>query len=368
VPDRSHVEAARRVLARAPLIDGHNDLVWVVRERGGDPLAYDLRRLTTGRTDLPRLREGMVGAQFWAMYVACGPEQRGARRAFQAEIALAKEVFAAYPDRFTEAFTPDEVMDAFGRGRIASLIGLEGGQAIEGSLEALREFRALGVRYITLTHNCTTDWADAALGEQRHGGLSPFGVEVVREMNRLGMLVDLSHTSPETMHAALDVSEAPVVWSHAAARALVDHPRNVPDDALARLPRNGGVAMVTFVPAFVSARHLEWDALEAHARGGLAEEDLNAWREENPMPIATLADVADHIEHIAEVAGVDHVGIGSDFDGFSRTTQGLEDVSCFPALFAELARRGWGDDDLARLAGGNVLRVMRDADRAADQA
>jgi membrane dipeptidase len=367
VPDRSHVEAARRVLARAPLIDGHNDLVWVVRERGGDARAYDLRRSTTGRTDLPRLREGMVGGQFWAIYVACGPEQAGARQAFLAEIRLAKEIFAAYPDRLTEAFTADEVMGAFERGRIACLIGVEGGQALEGSLATLRELRALGVRYLTLTHNCTTDWADSALDEPRHGGLSPLGVDVVREMNRLEMLVDLSHTSPETMHAALDVTQAPVVWSHAGARALVDHPRNVPDDALARLPQNGGIAMVTFVPAFVSARHLEWDALEADAKGGLAEEELRAWREENPMPLATLADVADHIEHIRGVAGIDHVGIGSDFDGFSRRTEGLEDVSCFPALIAELARRGWDDGALAKLAGGNILRVMRAAEGRADR-
>jgi membrane dipeptidase len=367
VGDRTHVEAARRVLARAPLIDGHNDLVWVVRERGGDAGAYDLRRLTSGRTDLPRLREGMVGGQFWAVYVPCGPDQTGAKRSFLAEIALAKAIFAAYPERFAEAFTADEVVNAFERGRIACLIGLEGGQALEGSLASLRELRALGVRYITLTHNCTTDWADSALDEPRHGGLSPFGVDVVREMNRLGMLVDLSHTSPETMHAALDVSEAPVVWSHAAARALVDHPRNVPDDALARLRDNGGVAMVTFVPGFVSSRHLEWDVLETDARGGLAEEELHAWREENPMPVATLADVADHIEHIRSVAGVDHVGLGSDFDGFSRTTEGLEDVSCFPALLAELARRGWDDRALTQLAGGNILRVMREAERMADR-
>ena len=339
----------------------------MIRERGRNALDYDLRRRTQGRTDLPRLAEGMVAGQFWALYVPCGPDQRGAKRSFLAEVALAKEVFAAYPDRFAEAFTAEEVVDAFERGRIACLIGLEGGQAIEGSLEALREFRALGVRYLTLTHNCTTDWADSALDETRHGGLSRFGIEVVREMNRLGMLVDLSHTSPETMQAALDVAEAPIVWSHAGARALVDHPRNVPDDALARLPQNGGLAMVTFVPAFVSARHLEWDALEADARGGLPEEELHAWREENPMPVATLADVADHVEHIRRVAGVDHVGIGSDFDGFSRPTEGLEDVSCFPGLFAELAHRGWPDDDLAKLAGGNILRVMREAERAADR-
>ena len=354
------------MLSRAPLIDGHNDLVWVVRERGGDALAYDLRRLTTGCTDLPRLREGMVGGQFWAVYVPCAPDQRGARRAFLAEIALAKEIFAAYPDRFNEAFTADQVLDAFGRGRVACLLGIEGGQALEGSLDALRQFHALGVRYLTLTHNCTTDWADSALDAPRHGGLSPFGKEVVREMNRLGMLVDLSHTSVEAMHAALDVSEAPIVGSHASARALVDHPRNGPDDALARLPKNGGVAMVTFVPAFVSARHLAWDTLEAEARGGLDEEEMHAWNQQNPMPVASLADVADHVEHVRRVAGVDHVGIGSDFDGFSRTTLGLEDVSCFPALFAELALRGWTDDELAKLAGGNILRVMREAERIAD--
>ncbi|MSR35621.1 MAG: membrane dipeptidase [Gemmatimonadetes bacterium] len=353
----SYLERARGVLTRAPLIDGHNDLVWVVRERGGDPAAYDLRVPTPGCTDLARLERGMVGGQFWAVYVPCA-QVVGAARAFAEEIELAEQIIAAYPDRFERTFTADEVEAAIARGRIACLIGLEGGQAIEGSLDALRRFRALGVRYITLTHNCTHDWADSALDVARHGGLSPFGVEVVREMNRLGILVDLSHTSPACMHRALDVSEAPVIWSHAAARALVDHPRNVPDDALARLRSNGGVAMATFVTGFVSARQAAWDRSQADPSTARAEE-------ENPMPVATLADVADHIDHMRDVAGVDHVGIGSDFDGFARQTRGLEDVGCFPALFAELARRGWTDDDLEQLSGGNVLRVLREAERVA---
>lgn len=361
--EASPAERARRVLAGAPLIDGHNDLVWVVRERGGDARGYDLRARAPGRTDLQRLTEGMVRGQFWALYVPCGAEGADARRSFLAEIALAKEIFGAYPDRLQEAFTADEVEGAIAAGRIACLLGIEGGHAIEGSIDAVREFRGLGIRYITLTHNCTTDWADSALGEPRHGGLSPFGVQVVRRMSRLGILVDLSHASPETMHDALDVAEAPVIWSHAAARALVDHPRNIPDDALARLPRNGGVAMVTFVPAFVSARRQAWESSETEARAGMAEEELRAWREANPMPASTLADVADHVEHVRRVAGADHVGIGSDFDGFSGWTRGLEDVSCFPSLFAELAGRGWTDEDLGKLAGRNILRVMREAER-----
>jgi membrane dipeptidase len=330
------LERARRLLARAPLIDGHNDLAWTIREHGGDAASYDLRVRTPGRTDLPRLAEGGVGGQFWAAYVPCTETGDDVPERFLSVLALARQVFAAYPDRFEEAFTADDVERANAAGRIACLLGVEGGQAIGGSLERLRALRALGVRYLTLTHNCTTDWADAATDAPRHGGLSPFGVRVVEEMNRLGMLVDVSHTSPEAMHKALDVSAAPLIWSHASARSVVDHPRNAPDDALARLRDNGGIAMVTFVPRFVAAGRP-----------------------------ARLTDVADHLDRMRAVAGADHVGVGSDFDGFAGEVEGLEDVARFPALFAELIERGWSDEDLEKLARGNILRVMRAVERIA---
>jgi membrane dipeptidase len=365
MPSTASLERARRVLARTPLIDGHNDLAWVIRERGGQVSDYDLRTRTSGCTDLPRLSAGVVAAQFWAVYLPCARAHAGTAAAFRAEIDLLREVFAAYPERLVQAFSADEVLAARAEGRIASFIGVEGGQAIEGSLDELRRLRALGVRYLTLTHNCTTDWADSALDAPRHGGLSARGVEIVHEMNRLGVLVDLAHTSPACMHRALDVSAAPVIWSHACARALVDHPRNVPDDVLERVAGNGGIVMVAFVTGFVSARQAEWDRMELEARAGRSEEEMRSWRAENAMPAATLADVADHVDHIRSLAGIDHIGVGSDFDGFARHTKGLEDVSRFPDLFAELADRGWSDEDLAKLAGDNILRVLRAADRVA---
>jgi membrane dipeptidase len=365
-----HLDRARRVLERVPLIDGHNDLPCAIREwpdAPGDVRAYDLRSRTPGRTDLERLGRGMVGAQFWAIYVPC--ESEAPAQVALEQIALAKEVFATYPDRLEEAVGAADVERVFRAGRIACLLGVEGGHAIEDSLDVLRRYFELGVRYLTLTHNCSTEWADAGLDEPRHGGLSGFGVEVVREMNRLGMMVDLSHTSADVMRQALDVSEAPVIWSHASARALVDHPRNVPDDVLRRLPENGGIVMITFVPAFVGGRHHGWDVLETEHRWALeaahgsgdpkVARGLEEWRRKNPEPQSSLSEVADHVEHVRDVAGIDHVGIGSDFDGSSRVVEGLEDVSTFPALFAELARRGWGDAELAKLAGENMLRVMR---------
>jgi membrane dipeptidase len=375
--DDPHLARALRVLARVPLVDGHNDLPCAIREwpdAPGDVRAYDLRARTSGRTDLDRLRRGRVGAQFWAVYVPCDQAESGRRVALE-QIALAQEIFATYPDHLQEATTAADIERVFRAGRIGCLLGLEGGHAIEGSLEVLRDFHRLGVRYLTLTHNCSTEWADAGYDEPRHGGLSAFGIEVVREMNRLGMMVDLAHTSTDTMHMALDASAALVLWSHACARALVDHPRNVPDDVLARLPANGGIVMVTFVPAFVGSHHHGWDARETERRRALEEEHgndatrvergLDAWRRRNPEPSATLPEVADHVEHIRDVAGIDHVGIGSDFDGSTRVVEGLEDVSTFPALFAELARRGWSDDELGRLAGENILRVMRATEAAA---
>ncbi|NJD19019.1 MAG: membrane dipeptidase [Gemmatimonadetes bacterium] len=332
---------ALRVLARPPLIDGHNDLPWGIRESEVAPRdvlapAHDLRARTSFHTDIPRLRKGMVGAQFWSVYIPFEAVDSGAARVQLEEIDIAERMIAAYPEAFEKALSASDVDRIFGAGRIASVIAMEGGHAIENSLGALRAFYAMGVRSMTLTHNGTLDWVDAANDEHRHGGLTEFGKEVVREMNRLGMLGDLAHTSPDAMHDVLDVSEAPVIWSHADAGGLNDHPRNVPDDVLRRVPANGGVVMVTFVPEFLTSR-----------------------------PQATIGDVADHIEHVVKVAGIAHVGIGSDFDGISSTPVGLEDVSTYPKIFAELSRRGWSEEDLAKLAGENVLRVWRQAEEVA---
>ena len=338
VSAQDHDAVARRVLSTTPLIDGHNDLPWAIRnaENPRDVAAYDLRGSTPGHTDLARLRAGMVGAQFWSVYIPLDAVEEGAAKVQLEQIDIAKRVFDMYPDAFEPAYTASDVERAFGAGRIGSLMGMEGGHAIENSLGALRAFFQAGVRYMTLTHSDNTDWADSATGLPIHGGLTRFGEEVVGEMNRMGMLVDLSHVAPTTMHDVLDVAEAPVIFSHSSAKAVTDHPRNVPDDVLERMPENGGVVMVTFVPSFVSA-------------------DGNA----------TLADVADHIDHAKAVAGVAHVGIGSDYDGITSVPVGLEDVSTFPALFAELSRRGWTEEELHLLAGENLLRVMREAEAVA---
>lgn len=365
---------ALNVLASTPLIDGHNDLPWEIRTDSLGPFnvdMYDLRAKTRGMTDIDRLRAGHAGAQFWSVYIPGDLTGMSMARAQAEQIDIAKRIIARYPDIFVEARTAADIRRAFASRKIASLIGMEGGHAIENSLALLRMDYELGARYMTLTHNVSLDWADAALGTQTHGGLTSFGKEVVREMNRLGMLVDLSHVSPGTMSDALDASEAPVIFSHSAARALVDHPRNVPDSILRRLPANGGVVMVTFVPSFVSsAYHEHDDRLEAFRRTLKGDSAANraAMREymrANPRPKALLSQVADHIEHVRDVAGVDHVGIGSDFDGITDTPTGLEDVSKFPALFAELARRGWSDADLKKLAGENLLRALERAENVA---
>jgi len=316
-----------------------------------------------------------VGAQFWSVYIPHTYADSGFARVQLEQIDIARRVVAKYPDVFTMAGTAADVERAFKEGKIASMLGVEGGHAIENSLGVLRLYYALGARYMTLTHNGTLDWADAALDTARHDGLTHFGEEVVREMNRLGMLVDLSHVSPATMSDALNVSEAPVIFSHSSARALTDHVRNVPDSILRRLPTNGGVVMVTFVPSFVSEKVRTYDQARGAAARRLrgehpADSDavragLATWDEAHPAPRATIGDVADHIEHVRDVAGMDHVGIGSDFDGIEDTPEGLENVSTFPALFAELARRGWSDAALAKLAGGNLLRVMRQAEETA---
>jgi membrane dipeptidase len=339
-----------------------------------DVEAYDLRKTTPGHTDLDRLRRGMVGGQFWSVYVP-GELGQGFARAQLEQIDIARRVIEKYPDRLQFCGTALCVRQAFAAGRIGSLIGMEGGHVIENSLGALRAYYDLGARYMTLTHNVTLDWADAASGPERHGGLTAFGEEVVREMNRLGMLVDLSHVSPGVMSDALNVSDAPVIFSHSSARAIVDHVRNVPDSILRRLPANGGVVMVTFVTSFISQErnlHGRSRSIEAaRLRRRFADDSaavaraLDAWDASNIPPRVTLGQVADHIEHIRRVAGVEHVGIGGDFDGIDDVIDGLEDVSTFPALFVELARRGWNEADLRLLAGENVLRALERAEKVA---
>jgi membrane dipeptidase len=367
-------ERIKTLLERHPLVDGHNDLLWELRKQFG----YDLDRadlaggLPTTHTDLPRLREGGVGAQFWSVWVPSDSAPVEAVTATLEQIDAAHTMIARHADALGAATTADEVDAVFASGRVASLLGMEGGHSIGSSLGTLRAMYALGVRYMTLTHNDNLPWADAATDVPAVGGLTRFGIEVVREMNRLGMLVDLSHVAPSTMDAALDATEAPVIFSHSSARALCDHPRDVPDSVLARVPGNGGTVMITFVPHFLTEPAREWsqrlDAEEERlADDGVPDRAarLAAWRAENPIPVVTIADVADHVEHVRAVAGIDHVGIGGDFDGVPYLPEGLGDVSCYPALFAELADRGWGDDDLVALAGGNVLRTLRDAEAVA---
>ncbi|HSD27619.1 MAG TPA: dipeptidase [Vicinamibacteria bacterium] len=367
---------ARRVLALHPLLDGHNDLPWAIREdqeAPGDVAAYDLRGRTKGATDLERLRQGGVGGQFWSVYVPADLPGGFARVQLE-EIDIARRIIARYPDRLAPAGTADEVERAMKSGRVGSLLGIEGGHAIENSLGALRAYFDLGVRYMTLTHGKTIDWADSATDTARHGGLTRFGEEVVREMNRLGMLVDLSHVSEETMEDALRVSEAPVIFSHSSARAVCDHPRNVPDAVLAKMKANGGVVMVTFVNAFVSPEWAKasgplWEEYEERTRGvtdpaerARIGKDVSARMPKTPVPLAL---VADHVDHVRKVAGVDHVGLGGDYDGNDAWPEGLEDVSGYPRLLAELARRGWSDEDLGKLASGNALRVLRRAEEVA---
>ena len=371
------LERARRLLRAAPLIDGHNDLPWEIRAQRAHPhdvVAYDLRARTPGHTDLARLAAGGVGGQFWSIYLPGDIADSGFARVQLEQFDIARQMIDRYPDKLAFAWSAADVEREVKRGRIASMLGMEGGHAIENSLGVLRAYYALGARYMTLTHNVTLDWADAALDSARHQGLTEFGREVVREMNRLGMLADLSHVSPAVMSDVLDVGEAPVIFSHSAARALVDHPRNVPDSILARLPKNGGVVMVTFVPQFVSTEFKAWEdaadmerkALRAGVSDTLEQRrQMEAWETAHPAPAATLGQVADHIEHVRKVAGVDHIGIGSDFDGIDHVPVGLEDVSKFPDLFAELIRRGWSDADLKKLAGQNLLRALRRAEQTA---
>jgi membrane dipeptidase len=373
-----HLARATAVLAANPLVDGHKDLQWALRDLAGpDPAAAvagsDLAAgLPALHTDLPRLRAGHVGAQFWSVFVPCSYSGEAAVAATLQQVELVHRLTDRYRDGLGLALTADEAAAAFADGKVASLIGAEGGHCINDSLDTLRELRERGVRYMTLTHNLNTGWADSATDEPVHGGLTGFGVDVVREMNRIGMIVDLSHVAPTTMRAALAATSAPVLFTHSSCRAVTDHPRNVPDDVLTALPANGGVCMLTFVPVFVSTAAAQWDErlAEAMEKAGIDHRDLDlrdrfatTW-DGPPPPKATLADVVTHVEHAREVAGIDHIGIGGDYDGTPELPVGLEDVSCYPVLFAELLARGWSEDDCAKLAGRNALRVLRAADDA----
>ena len=373
-PDAA-LEHAKQLLNNTILIDGHNDLPWTVRtdkDAAGRVEAYDLRGKVAGQTDIARLRQGGLGGQFWSVYIP-GEMPGGFAHTQLEQIDLATRIIARYPDTFMFARTAADIRAAHKAKRIASLLGMEGGHAIENSLGALRAYYSLGVRYMTLTHNVHTDWADSAAFPPVHGGLTPFGEAVVHEMNRLGMLVDLSHVAAETMDDALRVSKAPVIFSHSSARAICDVPRNVPDDILKRVTTNGGVVMVTFVAGFIDPEvaKVQQPAMAEYKRRaqGLSIDEQERLNKEIfdkvKLPKTTIAKVADHIDHVKQVAGVEHVGLGGDFDGNSDWPEGLSDVSMYPNLFAELIRRGWSDHDLELLAGGNVLRALEQAEQVA---
>ena len=380
-------ERIAELLRRAPVFDGHNDLAWALRKQVDyDLTARDIAvHQPTLHTDIPRLRAGGVGAQFFSVYVPGTMAGGTAVTATLEQIDCVSRIVASYPETFVAARTATEVRNIIAGGRIAALLGAEGGHSIDNSLGVLRVLRRLGVAYMTLTHNQNTPWADAATDVPAVGGLTDFGRQVVREMNRIGMLVDISHVAPATMRAALDETVAPVIFSHSSCRALTDHVRDVPDSVLQRLAANGGVVMITFVPDFVSqecADHAAAEDAERHALGldkvtvytehagehldPVAVAKLTAWQAENPAPRATLQQVADHVEHAREVAGVSHIGLGGDFDGVSDLPIGLEDVSAYPTLLTELAGRGWSDSDLEGLTSGNILRVLQAADDIAD--
>ncbi|MBA0049457.1 membrane dipeptidase [Streptomyces sp. AJS327] len=372
------LDRARELLRQHPVVDGHNDLPWTLREQ----VTYDLDQRDIARdqsahthTDIPRLRAGGVGAQFWSVYVATGLTGDSAVSACLEQIDVVRRLAARYPDDLRLAYTAREMEEARAAGRIASLMGAEGGHSIDNSLATLRALYQLGVRYMTLTHNDSLAWADSATDEPRADGLSRFGEEVVREMNRLGMLVDLSHVAASTMRDALRVSAAPVLFSHSSARAVCPHPRNIPDDVLARLPENGGVAMVTFVPKFLSTAAGDW---WKQATADLAERGLSlfgtdpasvaarrAYEETNPAPPVTVATAADHLDHMREVAGIDHLGLGGDYDGMPFGPTGLEDVAGYPNLVAELLDRRWSEADLAKLTWQNAVRVLGAAEEVA---
>ncbi len=382
-PPAALVEQARRILTEVPLIDGHNDVPWQYRDRVQNHLdRIDFGRSTAGlskpmHTDIPRLRAGHVGGLFWSVYIPVELAGPGAVRLTLEQIDLVHRLIEKYPDDLELALTADDIVRIHKAGKVASLIGMEGGHSIENSLGALRQLYRVGARYMTITHWNNVDWADAATALPEHDGLTAFGEEVIREMNRLGMLVDLSHVSAATMHDVLDVTAAPVIFSHSSAYALFQYPRNVPDDVLKRVRKNKGVVMVNFVGSFISEEvGLHYFAHEGEqtrlkeffpADSARVRRGMEAWLEEHPYPQATVADVADHIDHIKKVAGIDYIGIGSDFDGISRPPIGLEDVSAFPNLIAELLRRGYSEQEVKKVAGLNLLRVFREAEKVASR-
>jgi len=382
--DDPNLVRARAVLKAQPIIDGHND--WAEQLRGqfgekwwGVDLMADGRTFKSPlQTDIPRLHQGQVGGQFWSVWVPATITGPAAVKATLEQIDIIRGIVARYPDDFALAATAADIRRIQKTGKVASLMGVEGGSQIDNSLPALRMFYALGVRYMTLTHVRHNDWADSANEAPRAAPLTDFGKAVVHEMNRIGMLVDISHVSSGTMKAVLAASKAPVIFSHSSARAIVDHPRNVPDDVLAMMRANGGVVMVNYAPGYVSRKRMEWEAARAGVRAsynappysGLyigqperAAEALAIWEKANPMPVVTLSEVADHLDHMAKIAGHDHIGIGGDLDGIDTTPTGLEGVETYPALIAELLRRGWSEADCAKLAGGNVLRVLEAAEK-----
>ncbi|HXI13886.1 MAG TPA: dipeptidase [Thermoanaerobaculia bacterium] len=372
---------ARKILAKVPIIDGHNDVPWEMRERVGLEISkIDLRNDTSlltpaMHTDIPRLRKGGVGAQFWSVYVPADRDGPVAFRMVAEQIDIVQRMTELYPETFENAVSVADIARIGKKKKIASLIGIEGGHAIDNSLPALRQLYMLGARYMTLTHSKNNDWADSATDAPRHNGLTAFGKDVIGEMNRLGMLVDLSHVSAKTMHDVLDVTRAPVIFSHSSARAVVNHPRDVPDDILKRLVVNNGVVMITFVPGFISEKvrlhGAEQDAEEARLKTlnqgdpQRVAQELAAWKERHPAPKASVSDVADHVDHIRKIAGVDRIGLGGDFDGIKSTIPGLDSVDDYPSLFAELLRRGYSETDLEKIAGRNLLRVFTKAEAVA---
>jgi membrane dipeptidase len=372
-----YLARAKALHAKSLLLDGHNDYPWALREHDA---ARNLDTLDISKpqpsimTDIARLKAGGVGGQFWSVYTPVEMQGQAAVTATMEQIDIVHRMVRKYPDAFELALTAGDVERIHKSGKIASLIGMEGGHSIDSSLADLRMFYRLGARYMTLTHTANTPWADSANGPVAHHGLTPFGEDVVKEMNWLGMLVDLSHVSPETMEDALRVAQAPVIFSHSDARALNDHIRNVPDEILKMLPKNGGVIMVTFVPGFVSPKVNDWnkrqtaeqDRLKAiNPDAAAVKAGVDTWTAANPAPAATIAEVADHIDHIRKVAGIDHIGIGSDFDGITQTVKDLDDVSKYPLLTAELLKRGYSETDVKKILGENVLRVLREAEKVA---
>lgn len=373
IQDDAFVERARQLHREVPLIDGHNDLPWRMHNLNkSDPLSLDItQRLDKGQTDIPRLKDGGVGGQFWSVYVPVSLSGKEAVQMTKDQIGLVYKLCKKYPKTFEIAWAAEDVESIFKGGKIASMIGMEGGHSIDNSLETLRDMYRLGARYMTLTHGKNTTWADSATDVPQSHGLSDFGRQVVAEMNKLGMLVDLSHVSPETMHDTLDVAKAPVIFSHSGAYTISRNVRNVPDDVLFRLKKNGGVVMVVIFRPYTSQAYTDWQAKRAEARRNLdrqavgvavLEEQMKEWEKQNPAPEATLSQVADHIDHVRRTAGIDHIGIGSDFDGGGGVA-GLEDVSKFPYLTAELLRRGYSPQNIRKILGLNVLRAMREAER-----